>query len=108
APEVGLDLLDHVSVGPAEEPFGGLHLGQLPAQLGEQGHLQTDRDPLAVHELTVTVEDHQPGLGHRGTVPNPAGCPGLRDLPQVLESPRDLDVVGELAAGYRYRSEERR
>src|SRR5262245_50867201 len=57
-PDMRLDLLDHVLVGPAEEPFGDLRLGQLPAQLGKEGHLQADRDLFAVHEHAVAVEDH--------------------------------------------------
>ena len=58
APDVRLDLLEHVRVGAAEEPFRDLGLGQLPAELGQQRDLKPDRDALAVDEHAVTVEDH--------------------------------------------------
>ena len=61
----------HVRGRPPDEPVDDLLLGQRPAELAEDLGLDADREPLAVDEDAVAVEDHEPG---RAAAAGPLTC----------------------------------
>ena len=58
-PQMRFDLGLHEGVGAADEALDDLALGEGPAQLGEDPHVDADGQALAVHEHAVAVEDDE-------------------------------------------------
>jgi hypothetical protein len=60
--EPALDLAQHVGRRSAHEPLDHLGWRQRPAERGQHLHVEDDRQPFAVDQDPVAVEDHH--LGH--------------------------------------------